>query len=120
MKKKKIEVTESSGNVFEDLGFKNPSEMLAKANLAILIRDTIKKRKLTQRKAAEIMGIDQPKVSYILRGRLSGFTIERLMRFLTSLGLDIFIEAKEHKAKRAPACIQVVLERSQKRVQVPA
>jgi len=107
---KKIEVTESSGNVFADLGFKNPKEMMAKANLAILISDTIKKRNLTQKKAAEIMGIDQPKVSTILRGRLSGFTIERLMRFLMALGMDIIIEARPHSQRKHPAHIQVLLQ----------
>ncbi len=113
MKKKKgieLEVTESSGNVFADLGFKNPEEMMAKANLAILIGDTIKKRKLTQKKAAEVMGIDQPKVSTILRGRLSGFTIERLMRFLMALGMDIIIEAKPHTQRKHPPYIQVLLQ----------
>src|SRR3990167_4776305 len=105
-----IEIAESSGNVFADLGFKNPEEMLAKANLAILICDTIKKRKLTQKKAAEAMGIDQPKVSAILRGRLSGFTIERLMRFLMALGIDIIIKATPHTQRKNPPFIQVLLQ----------
>jgi predicted XRE-type DNA-binding protein len=110
MKKKKIKITKSSGNVYADLGFKNPEEMLAKANLAILISEAIEKRKLTQKKAAEIMGIDQPKVSAILRGRLSGFTIERLMRFLLALGMDIIIEAKPHLERKIPPYIQVLLQ----------
>jgi len=115
MKRKKIEkveITESSGNVYADLGFKNPEEMMAKANLAILISGTIKKRKLKQKKAAELMGIDQPKVSAILRGRLSGFTIERLMRFLMALGMDIIIEAKPHAKRTHPPYIQVLLHGS--------
>jgi predicted XRE-type DNA-binding protein len=114
MKKRKIkelEASESSGNVFADLGFKNPEEMMAKANLAILISDTIKKRKLKQKQAAEIMGIDQPKVSAILRGRLSGFTIERLMRFLMALGMDIIIEAKPHTQRKNAPYIQVLLQK---------
>jgi transcriptional regulator with XRE-family HTH domain len=69
-----------------------------------------KKRKLTQKKAAEVMGIDQPKVSAILRGRLSGFTIERLMRFLMALGMDIIIEAKPHTRRKNPPHIQVLLQ----------
>lgn len=108
-KTEELEVTESSGNVFADLGFKNPEEMLAKANLAMLVGDIIKKRKLTQKKAAETLGIDQPKVSAILRGRLSGFTIDRLMRFLLALGMDITIEARPHTQKRVPPYIQVLL-----------
>ncbi len=103
MKKKESDITESSGNVYADLGFKNPEEMMAKANLAILISDTIKKRKLKQKKAAEIMKVDQPKVSAILRGRLSGFTIERLMRFLLALGMDIIIETKPHTRAKCSA-----------------
>lgn len=105
---KKIKVTESSGNVFADLGFKNPEEMMAKANLAILIGDAIKKRKLTQSKAAELLKIDQPKVSAILRGRLSGFTIERLLRFLLALGMDIIIEAKPHRQRKNLPHIRVL------------
>ena len=84
--------------------------MMAKANLAILISNTIKKRKLTQKKAATVMGIDQPKVSAILRGRLSGFTIERLMRFLMALGMDIIIEAKPHAKRKSSPYIQVLLQ----------
>lgn len=88
-----IVVTESSGNVFADLGFKNPEEMMAKANLAILIGNAIKKRKLTQKKAAAIMGVDQSKISAILRGRLSGFTIERLMGFFMALEIAFPLNA---------------------------
>jgi predicted XRE-type DNA-binding protein len=111
MKKKKnnsLKITESSGNVFADLGVKNPEEMMAKANLAILISDIIKKRKITQKKAAELMKIDQPKVSAILRGRLSGFTIERLLRFLIALGMDIIIEVKIHTQRKNSPFIQVL------------
>lgn len=111
MKRKKIEeieVIESSGNIYADLGFSNPEEMMAKAKLAILISDIIKERKLTQKKAAEIIGIDQPKISAILRGYLSGFTIDRLFRFLMALGMDIIIEAKPHNSKSTPTYIQVI------------
>ncbi len=59
------------------------------------------------------MGIDQPKVSAILRGRLSGFTIERLMRLLMGLGMDIIIEAKPHRQRKNPPFIQVLLQGTQ-------
>lgn len=107
-KREKIEIVESSGNFYADLGFSNAEEMMAKAKLAILISDIIKERKLTQKKAAEIIGIDQPKVSAILRGYLSGFTIDRLFRFLMALGMDIIIEAKPHLSQSTPAHIQVI------------
>jgi predicted XRE-type DNA-binding protein len=79
----------SSGNVFADLGLPNPEEALAKAELANKISVLIRERNLTQAKAARLLGIDQLKVSMLLRGRLTGFSIERLMRFLMLLGQDI-------------------------------
>ena len=79
-------VTPSSGNVFADLGFAEPEEELAKAQLASHIRQVIKRRRLTQEAAAAIMGVDQPKVSALLNGRLANFSTDRLMRLLTVLG----------------------------------
>jgi len=87
----KTDYVVSSGNVFADLGVPNPEEALAKAELANKISVLIQKRKLTQAKAAKLLGIDQPKVSMLLRGRLTGFSLERLMRFLLLLGQDIKI-----------------------------
>lgn len=86
-----ITVTRGSGNVFADLGLPNPEERLAKARLAILIDATIQERELTQRAAGKLMGIDQPKVSHILRGRLSGYSTQRLIEFLNALGRDVEI-----------------------------
>lgn len=90
-KKKKLVYEESSGNVFADLGIQNPEEALAKSELARQITKLIKKRKLTQKQAAEILGIDQPKVSFLIRGRLRSFSLERLILFLNKLGQDIRI-----------------------------
>lgn len=69
----------------------SPEEQLAKAQLASRIDDVIRRRKLTQWHAAIIMGIDQPKVSHLLRGRLSGFSTQRLFDFLNALGQDVEI-----------------------------
>ena len=82
---------ESSGNVFADLGVENPEEMLLKAELAREISAQISERQLTQVEAAELLGIDQPKVSALTRGRLRGFSVERLLRLLLALGSDIEI-----------------------------
>jgi predicted XRE-type DNA-binding protein len=87
----KRDYIESSGNVFADLGLPNPEEMLAKAELAIKIAEILRQRRLTQVQAAEVLGVDQPKVSALIRGRLSGFSIERLLRFLLLLGTDVSI-----------------------------
>lgn len=89
--KKKIEYEESSGNVYADLGIENPEEALAKSELARQIGKLIKKKKLTQKQAAEILGIDQPKISALIRGRLRSFSLERLIRFLNELGQDVSI-----------------------------
>jgi predicted XRE-type DNA-binding protein len=80
-----------SGNVFEDLKLKNPEELLAKATLAAQIVQILEERKLSQTQAAKVLGVDQPKVSLIYRGRLDDFSVERLMRFLTALHRDIRI-----------------------------
>jgi predicted XRE-type DNA-binding protein len=95
MKKKKqggIECEIGSGNVFADLGLANPEEALAKAQLVWEIAKIIKKRKLTQKRVAEILKIAQPKVSLLLRGYLKSFSMERLFRFLNDLGQDIYIK----------------------------
>ncbi len=86
-----IKVTRSSGNVFADLGLPHADQLLAKADLAIEISSVIEERNLTQAEAAEIIGVDQPKVSALVRGRLDGFSMERLYRFLNALGRDVEI-----------------------------
>lgn len=86
-----IKVQSSSGNVFSDLGLQNPDELLIKAELVRQISKIIAARKINQTEAAHILGIDQPKVSALLSGKLSGFSTERLFRFLNALGNDIEI-----------------------------
>ena len=95
--KKKIQYEESSGNVFADLGLPNPEELLSKTEVAIKIADIIKKKRLTQKKAAEILGIDQPKVSALLKGKLRSFSLERLFRFLNVLGTTVIVNFCEEK-----------------------
>ncbi|MCE9548599.1 MAG: helix-turn-helix domain-containing protein [Planctomycetia bacterium] len=91
---KSLKVQKSSGNVFADLAVRNPQEMLAKAQLAHLICRVIAGRKLTQAKAAEIMGLDQPKISALMRGKLRGFSAERLFRCLNDLGQQVEISVR--------------------------
>ena len=85
----KIPIHDSSGNVFADLGFEDAEELLTKSELVAQILKTIRARRLTQARAAELMGITQPKVSVLLSSRLDGFSTERLFRFLNSLGWDV-------------------------------
>ncbi|RLB87815.1 MAG: XRE family transcriptional regulator [Deltaproteobacteria bacterium] len=103
-----IKVEKSSGNVFADLGVANPEEALAKAELARRISQIISKRHLSQKKAATLLGIDQPKVSALMRGRLSGFSTERLFKFLNDLGRDVEIVVKPKPHSRHRAKISVV------------
>jgi len=106
--KKKTEQTMSSGNVFEDLGVSAPEEALAKAELTAKIAEIIASRKLTQAEAAGILGVDQPKVSALLRGRLAGFSTDRLLRFLTALGRDVDIVIRTRRVTKGQGHLHVV------------
>ena len=84
-------VREGSGNVFADLGLRNPKDRLMKADLAHRICQVIASRGLTQTSAAKLMGLDQPKISALRQGKLKGFSAERLFRFLNDLGQEVEI-----------------------------
>jgi predicted XRE-type DNA-binding protein len=105
---KEIKVQTSSGNVFADLGLANPEELLVKAALVRQIGELIALRQLTQTQAAELLGVDQPKVSALLRGKLAGFSIERLFRFLNALGSDVEIRVTTKPCSDSPARTKVV------------
>src|ERR1700680_4325476 len=95
MKMPNRESTPSCGNVFADLNLPQADDLLAKAELAARIIAEIRRRRITQAQAAAILGIDQPKISALKQGKLTGFSIERLMRFLLLLGRGIEITVKE-------------------------
>jgi predicted XRE-type DNA-binding protein len=98
----------SSGNVFADLAVPNADEALAKAELARRICDILAERKLTQARAAAVLGIDQPKVSALIRGKLDGFSTDRLFRFLNALGQDVEIVVRPRPHKNGHALTRVV------------
>lgn len=97
-----IKHTKSSGNVFEDLGFKDSKQRLVKAELAVKINELIEVKKLKQADAAKLIGVSQPKISDISRGNLQDFSIERLIEYLNRLDQDveIVIHAKPKRTKR--------------------
>jgi predicted XRE-type DNA-binding protein len=97
---RKIKVRRGSGNVFADIGVPQPEQSLAKARLALEIERAIRKRGLTQPQAAKLLTIDQPKVSALRHGRLTGFSIERLIRFLNALDRDVEIVVREKTPSR--------------------
>jgi predicted XRE-type DNA-binding protein len=103
-----IKVQVGSANVFADLDLPNPEERLIKAELARRISEIIRQRDLTQIEAAELLEIDQPKVSALTRGRLNGFSTTRLFRFLNALGSDIEIVVKPKPESRLTARITVI------------
>jgi predicted XRE-type DNA-binding protein len=94
--------------VFADLNLPQANDLLAKAELAAKIIAEIQRRRLTQSQAATILGIDQPKISALKQGKLSGFSIERLMRLLLLLGRDIEISVKGKPKSRSTARLRVV------------
>ena len=102
-----LEVEEGSGNVFRDL-VKRPDEALMKAKLAIVIGTLIRDLHWTQSTVAAKLGIDQPKVSLILRGRLREFSVERLFRFVAPLNRTSPLPSARF-AKRQEWCISVEL-----------
>lgn len=94
-------ITRGSGNVFRDLGLPDADVLQAKADLVHQIGAIIAERKMTQVEAARVLGITQPNVSALLHGRIEGFSIERIARFLGALGRHVDITVRE-KAKREP------------------
>src|SRR5207245_389387 len=89
-----IPVEEASGNVYADLGYPDSESMLVKAQLAAKIGEILRRRGLTQARAAEILGLTQPKVSALLKGRFRGISEHRLLECLTHLGRDVHIVIK--------------------------
>jgi predicted XRE-type DNA-binding protein len=90
-KQEEMRVTHGSGNVFADLGLPNPEELLYKSKLVVAIQDLMKDLRLNQSAAAKLMGVSQPDLSKLLRGRTMSFTVDRLYLMLTQLGADIEI-----------------------------
>ncbi len=97
-----INVTKGSGNVFRDLGLADADLLQAKADLVYRISKLIEQRGLTQLQAADVLGVTQPKISALLHGRLNGFSMDRLVRFLNALDQDVRISVRP-KAKAQPA-----------------
>ena len=96
-----------SGNVFADLRHPRPAEALANAELARKIGASIERRGLTQSATAALLEIDQPKVSALTRGRLAGFSLDRLVRFLVLLGSDVEIVVKPRARAAGRARVMV-------------
>jgi predicted XRE-type DNA-binding protein len=91
----------SSGNVFADLGLSDAEELDTKARLGAAICHIVERRALTQAQVAAALHVNQPKVSALLHYKLEGFSVERLMSFLTALGHDVEIVIKPKPGARS-------------------
>lgn len=89
-----LQVLRSGGNVFADLGFADADQHLFKARLAMAIATRIQEQELSQTEAANRVGISQPDISKLLRGRVLGFSLERLLDIARALGTDVEIKLK--------------------------
>ena len=114
-KRRKSKATEnlaievSSGNVFADLGRPDAEELLLKAELTLRIAQLIEKKGWTQSQTAERINLDQPKVSRLLRGELSGFSVDRLLAILNRLGhsVELRISAKERAPEKSHTRVSI-------------
>jgi predicted XRE-type DNA-binding protein len=102
------QIEQGSANVYADLGVADAEEMLVKAQLATKIGEIIKRRKLTQIQAAELLGIPQPKLSNLLRGQFRGISETKMIDCLTRLGRNVEIVVKTASRSKAAGHVSVV------------
>jgi predicted XRE-type DNA-binding protein len=102
-------VERSSGNVFADLGFRDAEERMWKAQIAIKISRLIQSKGWTQAQAAERVGLDQPKVSQLMRGGLTGFSADRLFAILNRLGynVEVRISTKQQSPEKTHTRVMI-------------
>jgi predicted XRE-type DNA-binding protein len=100
------------GHIPADLGLPDAEEYMAKTKFTLRIVEIVRERKLTQSQAAKLLGVDQPKISALMNGKLDGFSTERLFRFLNALGRDveILIRPIPKNAKKAHVRVFAAVE----------
>lgn len=101
-------IEKGSTNVYADLGMADAEEMLVKAQLATKIAEILKRRKLTQIQAAQLLGMPQPKLSNMLRGQFRGISEAKMLECLTRLGKDVEIVVKASSKSRPTGHVSVV------------
>ena len=103
-----IEIELGGRNVYADLGFADAEDMFVKAQLVAKIAELIRHQNLTQQRAAQILGLTQPKVSALLRGQFRGISERKLLKCLTTLGRDVQIVVKEAPRRRTAGRLSVL------------
>jgi predicted XRE-type DNA-binding protein len=101
-------IEKGSVNVYADLGIADADEMLVKAQLATKIAEIIKMRKLTQIQASSLLGMTQPKLSNMLRGRFRGISEAKMLECMTLLGRDVQIVVKPASRSRKTGHVSVL------------
>jgi predicted XRE-type DNA-binding protein len=107
---KRIRIEKGSGNVFADIGVPNPEESLAKAEIARQVNRALANRKISQAEAGVILGIAQPRVSDLARGRLGKFSLEKLIDFAKRSGLGIEIRMKPSRKPHLKVYTAIAIE----------
>ena len=100
MKTDELKIVRGSDNVFADLGRPDAEFQLLKAEFVARIDGIIRRRRLTQVQAAELLGLSQPDVSRLLRGHFREYSVERLLRLLLALGRDVEIVIRKSRSRR--------------------
>ena len=106
-----LEIESSSGNIFADLGFANPEELSLKSQLTMQITSVLQHRHVTQTAIADLLGIPQPKVSNLMRGKLEGFSVEKLIHFLIRLDRNVEISIKKNRSRVKKPQVVVIAEK---------
>jgi predicted XRE-type DNA-binding protein len=106
-RRKGIPVEAGSGSVFKDLGLPEPSEWTTKVSLAVEINRALESRGFNQAMAAKRLRVNQPKISALANYRLEGFSVERLMAFLTALGHDVQISIRSRRTGQTTGRVTV-------------
>ena len=109
MARKNESVDVGTGDVFKDLGFADADERKLRTQLAMRLNDLLKERKLTQIAAAQIFGIPQPHISELRNYKLSRFSSERLLHFITLLDKDVEIVIRPKAANHEVGHVSVLV-----------
>jgi predicted XRE-type DNA-binding protein len=117
---KRATVTKGSGNIFRDLGFseERSAELILKSSLLQVLQETIRERGWKQVEAAARLGIDQAKVSKLLAGQMAGFSVERLVHYLSLLGQDVEVTVRRAPRGRRYGTVRTKVSRRSSRLSV--
>ena len=97
---KAIRVEESSGNVFSDIGSRNPQEKLLRAKLLAAAQGVIRRRRLSQARISALTGLKQPEASNLVNGKFTAFSADRLASILSALGYDVDVRLRAKAGAR--------------------